>query len=81
MPPPPPDRAQLTRVTGPLPPAPVPCLTSCRINERDLLNVSVLEQEMACYDEHSKHYEKLVVLLQVPLLLRVFLQMEAGLQR
>uniref|UniRef100_A0A7S4LBG7 Uncharacterized protein n=1 Tax=Eutreptiella gymnastica TaxID=73025 RepID=A0A7S4LBG7_9EUGL len=37
-----------------------------RINERDLLNVSVLEQEMACYDEHSKHYEKLVVLLQNP---------------
>eukprot|EP00668_Euglena_longa_P015089 GGOE01019138.1.p1 GENE.GGOE01019138.1~~GGOE01019138.1.p1 ORF type:complete len:587 (-),score=255.76 GGOE01019138.1:373-2016(-) len=37
-----------------------------KIVDRDLLEISVLEQEMACYDDHKAHYPKLVSLLQSP---------------
>jgi len=37
-----------------------------KIAKRDLLEISVLEQEMACYDDHKTHYPKLINLLQSP---------------
>eukprot|EP00906_Rhabdomonas_costata_P020479 RCo029812 len=36
------------------------------IKRRELLSISVLEQEMSCYHDHTAHYEKLLTLMRDP---------------